>query len=348
MTTQDVAPGLVIDAVDPFDEDGVRSWAAFMTAVVEHEIGDSGAMWTGPEMIAALQGPSTKRKELIYNGYLGGELVAAGWLTLPQLDNLAGADLYLGVRPDHRRRGLGTQVLAHLERVSAEHGRTRFDGLTEWPYDGAPDGSGAPGVEFGKSHGYTLGLGEVQRELPLPADDDLLAALAAEAAPHHSDYELRSWTGAIPDDILLSYLELSATLATEAPTGDLEREDHAVDVDAHRSSEAVMAEQQRTPWHTVALDKDGRVVAYTDLIVGATDPRWVHQWGTLVGREHRGHRLGLAVKVANLRALQAGAPEVAGRRVITWNAEVNEHMIGVNERMGFRATARGGQLQKKV
>lgn len=348
MTTQDVATGLVIDPVDPFDEDGVRSWTELMTAVVAHEIGDSGAMWTAPEMLAALQAPSKRRRELIFNGLLDGELVAAGWITLPQLDNLTGADLYLGVRPDHRRRGFGSQVLAHLERVCAEHGRTRFDGLTEWPFDGSPDGTGAPGVEFGKAHGYTVGLGDVQRELPLPADEDRLAALAADAAPYHSDYELRSWTGPIPDDILPSYLELSATLATEAPMGELERENSTVDIEAHRSSERVMAEQQRTPWHTVALDPDGRVVAYTDLILGATDPKWVHQWGTLVSREHRGHRLGVAVKVANLLALQAGAPELAGRRVITWNAEVNEHMIGINEQMGFRATARGGQLQKKA
>ena len=31
-----------------------------------------------------------------------------------------------------------------------------------------------------------------------------------------------------------------------------------------------------------------------------------------------------------------------------WNAEVDEHMIAVNEQMGFRPTARGGQLQKKL
>jgi hypothetical protein len=239
-------------------------------------------------------------------------------------------------------------MLAHLERVcSTEHGRTRLDAITDWPYDGAPDGAGAPGVEFGRVHGYAFGLGDVQRELQLPADDDALAALAAEAAPHHADYELRSWSGPIPEDLVESYLALSATLATEAPTGELEREAGSVDVDAHRSAERVLAEQQRVPWHTVALDREGVVVAYSDLVVPGTDPRWIYQWGTLVARAHRGHRLGVAVKVANLRAFQAAHPEDR-RRIITWNAEVNDHMIAVNELMGFRATARGGQLQKKL
>ncbi len=36
------------------------------------------------------------------------------------------------------------------------------------------------------------------------------------------------------------------------------------------------------------------------------------------------------------------------RRIVTWNAEVNDHMIAVNELMGFGATARGGELQKRL
>jgi GNAT superfamily N-acetyltransferase len=337
---------LEITPVDPFDEDAVRAWVKLNTDVVRHEIGDSGAMWTAPEMIAALQDPPKNRRELIYHGTVDGALVATGWITLPMIDNLTSADLYVAVVPEHRRRGLGSGVLAHLERVSSEHGRTRLDAITDWPYDGAPDGAGAPGVEFGRVHCYAFGLGDVQRELPLPADEDVLIALAVDAAPHHADYELRSWSGPIPDDIVESYLALSTTLATEAPTGELEREASTVDVEAHRSTERVLAEQQRVPWHTVALDSTGSVVAYSDLVVPATDPRWIYQWGTLVARAHRGHRLGVAVKVANLRAFQAAHPEDR-RRIVTWNAEVNEHMIAVNEQMGFRATARGGQLQKK-
>ena len=51
-------------------------------------------------------------------------------------------------------------------------------------------------------------------------------------------------------------------------------------------------------------------------------------------REHRGHRLGVAVKVANLRLLQRERPDIT--RLTTYNAEVNSHMIGVNEALGFR------------
>ncbi|WP_183093800.1 GNAT family N-acetyltransferase [Nocardioides stalactiti] len=340
-------PDVRITAVAPSDVAAIEQWVHLTTAVVEHEVGDSAAMWTVPEMVAAVQDPPENRHELLFLGTVGDDLVATGWITLSMIDNLSGADLYVGVLPEHRRRGLGSAVLAHLEEVCAERGRTRLGGVTDWRYDGPPDGSGTSGVEFGRAHGYAFGLGEVQRELALPADADLLEGMAAAAAPYHSAYELRSWTGPIPDDLLQSYLELSTRLATEAPVGDLEREDHVVDLADHRKSEQVLAEQQRVPWHTVALDADGAVVAYSDLVVGATDPKWIHQWGTLVDPAHRGHRLGVAVKVANLLAFQRACPGER-RRILTWNAEVNAHMIAINEQMGFRPTARGGQLQKKL
>ena len=34
--------------------------------------------------------------------------------------------------------------------------------------------------------------------------------------------------------------------------------------------------------------------------------------------------------------------------VFTYNAEVNDHMIAVNEQMGFRPVARLGEFQKKL
>ena len=352
-TTDPVAPAtepvteLRIERVDPFDVAGVEAWVDVTTAALAHEVGDHTTMWTAPEMLVPLQHPPKSRHELIFNGTVDGELVATGWITLPQIDNLVQADLYVAVLPAHRRRGHGTAMLDFLEQVCRDHGRSRFTGLADWAYDGPVDGRGTPGLEFALARGFSFALGDVQRELPLPADGAVLAELAAEAAPHHDGYELRSWAGPVPEELVVDYVALDSSLATEAPTGDLETEAHTADVEAHRTAERVMAAQGRATWHTVALDRAGHVVAYTLLVVPAHDPKWVFQWGTLVHRAHRGHRLGLAVKVANLRAVQASA-QVAARRVVTWNADVNDHMIGINERMGFRPTARAASVQKKL
>ena len=61
----------------------------------------------------------------------------------------------------------------------------------------------------------------------------------------------------------------------------------------------------------------------------------VEAWGTLVLGEHRGHRLGLAMKARGLQELQRRiGPERT--RVLTCNAEQNAHMVAINERLGFR------------
>ena len=70
------------------------------------------------------------------------------------------------------------------------------------------------------------------------------------------------------------------------------------------------------------------------------------QTDTLVLREHRGHALGLALKVANLRALQREKPDVAAVR--TWNADTNVHMIAINARLGFRPTGWSREWAKQL
>ena len=59
---------------------------------------------------------------------------------------------------------------------------------------------------------------------------------------------------------------------------------------------------------------------------------------------HRGHSLGLALKLANHRALMAALP--ACEFVRTSNAEVNSHMNAVNERMGYRLVEDVIEVQK--
>ena len=60
-------------------------------------------------------------------------------------------------------------------------------------------------------------------------------------------------------------------------------------------------------------------------------------------RPHRGHRLGMALKAANLLWLREREPGV--KRIVTWNADSNSHMIEINERLGFRPLDRWHEWQ---
>ncbi len=339
-------PDLTITEVDRLDDAALAAWHALHDAALREGLEGVALVWTLPELVVMLREPTRRRHSAAYVAHEGARLVASGWFTIPLLDNLDSAAMSVQVVPGVRRRGIGGALLAHLEGVAREHGRTLFDGEAQWPTELGADGDGWPAVEFARSHGYRLALGDVQRELALPVDPALLDALAADAAQHHEAYTLRSWVGPVPDDIAESWLALSNILMTEAPVGDREVEPDELDVANMRESDELLVKQGRTRYNTVALDAAGEVVAYTDVGVTIHEPGRAYQWGTLVRRDHRGHRLGMAVKVANLRLIQDERDDLV--RMFTWNAEVNSHMIGVNELLGFEPVARLGEFQKRL
>jgi GNAT superfamily N-acetyltransferase len=337
---------LEIARLDPFDPAAFDAWhAAYLAA---EQAGADGV--TAPLMLeevrAQLQDRGTRRWNGGWTGTVNGRVVVAGRLGMPLLDNRDRADLSVHVVPDERRRGFGTVMLRRLEQEARERGRTLLKGETSWPYAAGSDGTGQAGREFLRRFGYAFALGDVKRILRLPVPAARLDDLAAEAAPHHGAYTLRSWAGPVPDALLDGWAALTATLETEAPMGDLEVEPERLDGAVVREAEALVARQGRRKYNTVALDATGTVVAYTDIATTIHEPDRAYQWGTLVRRDARGHRLGLAVKVANLRLLQDACPEL--RLLTTYNAEVNPHMVDVNDRLGFVPVARLGEFQKRL
>ncbi|WP_243058822.1 GNAT family N-acetyltransferase [Nocardioides sp. SR21] len=335
---------LTIERVDPDDQ---ATYDAFYDVYLaaERADGDAASPWMRDEMRVALQ-PRAARRADAFVGRAGGRVVAAGRLETPLLDNLETAEVAVHVGPDDRRQGHASAMLAELEREARARGRGVMQAMACWRYDAGPEGAGESGAEFARARGYTLGLAEVKRRLALPVAAGVLEELAAEVAPHHRGYELRSWVGPVPEELAESWVRLTSTLITEAPTGEMDFESESADVGSMREAEALLSRQGRTKYNTVALDADGEVVAYTDLATTIHEPGKAYQWGTLVRGDARGRRLGLAVKVANLQLLQAERPDIT--QMTTFNAEVNAHMIGVNERLGFRPAGRLGDFQKRL
>jgi RimJ/RimL family protein N-acetyltransferase len=218
--------------------------------------------------------------------------------------------------------------------------------LTDFDHAAGPTGTGQAGVEFLLAHGYELALGDVQRTVELPIPEEILDRIAVEAGPRHEGYHLRQFENRCPDDLVASYGRLIGRLVTEAPVGEKVIEDQVFDEERIRQDEAVREAAGRASVVTVAVDPAGDVVAYTEIAVSGHHSGRAYQWGTLVDPAHRGHRLGVAVKSANHRLLQHRHPEV--HEVVTNNAEVNGHMIAVNELLGFRPTGRSAEFQKTV
>jgi GNAT superfamily N-acetyltransferase len=337
---------LEITDLDPSDDAEVDEFHAVYDAAQSHGREATATPWERDELRAALQEDARRRFRYGLCGRVGGRMVATGYVEGSMLHNLELGEVQVNVLADVRRQGLGSAMLARVEEVARDRGRTTVLAMVDWPFEAHPQGDGVPSIEFAKSHGYEMALVEIQRRLDLPVEESTLDRLAAEAAAHHPGYTLRSWSGPVPEDLLQGWAEVTSALMTEAPTGEIDREPEIPDPAVVRESEALAFAQGRELYATAALDEHGTVVAYTNFGVNTEGSPRAYQWGTLVRPEHRGHRLGIAVKVANLRQLQAARPDLG--QVITWNAEVNTHMIGVNEAMGFVPVERSGEMQKKL
>ena len=261
-----------------------------------------------------------------------GAVVGALRLILPVLDNLTVAIVDVAVHPEHRRRGIGALLLAEGARLAEAHGRTELISEVDEP---GPD---AAGRAFALRHGWTCDLLETRRDLLLPPDEDRLSALEAEARSASGGYEVVTWRDHTPDELLDDRAVLERRMTTDAPHGDLPVEEEHWDGERIREYEATHVARGRTVLSAGAV-KDGRLVGFTDLQVPLAQPERAHQGGTLVLREHRGHRLGALMKAAVLRELAAGFPAV--RRVSTYNSDSNTPMVAVNEALGFRPA---GQL----
>jgi hypothetical protein len=92
--------------------------------------------------------------------------------------------------------------------------------------------------------------------------------------------------------------------------------------------------------------ESGHLVGFSELRIPVDLARVVHQEDTIVLREHRGHRLGMVLKLANLLNLQKEHP--GHPSVITFNAEENRHMLDVNEAVGFAPIGYEGGWKKNV
>jgi GNAT superfamily N-acetyltransferase len=256
-----------------------------------------------------------------------GALIGCYLLQTPVRDNRTNAFLDLIVTPAARRHGIGTALLAHAAGQAGQASRTLLMSATR---------VGSPGAEFAAAIGAKPELEEIRRVLDIgPELHARLPAMRAEAESHAGGYSVRQWVGMTPDDIIDSIAALNNAMA-DAPHG---ANEEPMEWDADR----VRREDERAiadgiPCYSVAAihDATGSAAALTQVYVDPDITGWAWQGLTAVVREHRGHRLGMLVKVAMLEWLADAEPQV--RRSVTFNAAPNKHMIAVNELLGHRVS----------
>jgi GNAT superfamily N-acetyltransferase len=267
--------------------------------------------------------------------WVDGRVVGRVQIELPQLDNRENARILTAVRPDYRRRGIGTVLLGRAVKIASARGRVRIVAETVGSLDGGPPRDPA-GREFARAVGAKEAATEVRRRLDLAAVDPTEhAALLADAWRHASGYRLIFWHGSVPEEHLPRAAYLDGRLLEDAPLGELDWEPAKMDTSRFRSMERAVMARRRRPYNAGAVhDATGRLAAFTALSMDATIPDHAWQNITIVDPEHRGHRLGLLIKLANLVRVRRAEPALTV--LDTWNSDDNHRMIAINEAIGYR------------
>lgn len=273
-----------------------------------------------------------------YLGTVDGRAVAVGALNLPERDNLHYAWLSVDVHPDHRRRGYGTAVLEHLLERAREAGRTTA-GIEGWESEAT--------CAFAARHGFEKKSQAIMRRQRLAEVERAdLEKLYDESARAASSYDLVRIVGRTPPELMDAMVELTAAI-NDAPTDDLDIEDEVFTPERLTAYEDAALARGNRIYRLLARHKEtGELGGHTVIGVDSARPAIAHQHDTAVARAHRGHRLGLLLKSAMLLWLADVEPQI--ETVDTWNAESNDHMIGVNERLGYRVVARELQFERRL
>lgn len=314
---------------------------------------------TPEALLVSIQSDEYNTKH-VFLAKVAGQIVGYCWSSWSLKDNPNVAFLYVAVLPEFRRRGYGKSMLEYIEQLTRSNGRTVFQVSTEHPADFDLDslgnvlpksGTGAlpadsPAVLFARQAGYELEMIERFSELPLPLPAEKLAHFAETAQAVSGDrYRLVFWQDSVPEEWVQSFTVALTQMSVDIPMAGLEAEAEYWDVARLRKDESDRLAAGKSNFGCLAVDNESaEIAAYTYIAYHPAKPWLLVQEDTLVSGAHRGKRLGMLIKAANLQRLAQILPQV--QKVITWNAAQNDHMLAINVNLGFVPVGYIGEWQK--
>ena len=288
---------------------------------------------TGPGLLTylQLQSDGTPVEGVWVARRSDGSIAGRAALQLPRHENTDSAYLRGAVHPEERRRGVGRALLDAARTLAREEGRTK---VYTGSFDGSPGHLALPALGF-----VPLGTVDAVRRIDLAAHSPAeRQRWYDEARTRAGDYELVRVQGPTPPDLVDDLVTLHEAI-NDAPLDDPDMEDDVWSADRVHAYDRAMAGRHQTVYRVLARHRTtGEWAGMSLLCVDEFAPSVGLQEDTSVVRAHRGHRLGLLMKVDMLRWLADERPEVTS--TITWNATSNHHMIAVNEALGAAVVTR--------
>ncbi len=324
-----------IEQINPRNEAALRAWWEVGRAANASRPGKPWPLWQQTRL--ALPADNPERGVTLLGAIDGREMVGAGLLTRSLQENLHAVNAHAFVSPGRSREGIGRALVAEIELVTAGDGRSTVQSEIY-----LPPGGTAPAEPFAAALGYSVANRESMKELTLA--DYLVRRDALAREP--KGYRIVTFDTVCPEEHLESFGRLLGTLLSEVPLGELDLEDSEWTPERLRAAEQRQVDTGRHVHTALAITPDGEVAGASDVRIDDTDHEHGQVGITIVDPAHRGHRLGMALKLAThdlAVATYAGLVSLD-----TSNAEVNTHMNAVNEALGYRTIETLLELQKRL
>ncbi|HEY8589541.1 MAG TPA: GNAT family N-acetyltransferase, partial [Naasia sp.] len=317
------------------DADGGAAFAEMVemtNAVTADVVGRDDLAYEPAGELAQLDGERNAIRILLAR--VAGRIVGRALVLAPLEAGSETADVEVDVLPQVRNAGIGSALLAWGEEVAAALGRTA---LHCWPFSRPalageevivpPTGAGAipaadAGARFLTARGWRLAQVYRISRIDLHAAREATAAAGARAREASTGYELLTWAGSTPPPYRNDLAALYGRMLIDAPMSDLAIDEEEWDAERLEAYERRAADGGVVLVTAVARHREsGRIVAFSSASLPLDRRRPAEQGDTLVHGEHRGHRLGMLVKVGLHDEIARVSPGT--QAVITYNAEEN-------------------------
>lgn len=326
-------------SIDPHDEHALRAWFETEQAAVDHDRPRAISRTWGA-LVGSVRTPSPYLGRELIAAVEGDQVVGVAELELPLQDNLHLAELSIHVLPAHRRRRIGRLLFDEVDRRRRATGRTTLLAELLLSQADAIADAPAPGMAFCTALGFVSVHEEEHLALPLPVDAGRMDALRRETA----GYEIVSWRARCPEELRAAYCRMRTQMEQDVPAGEVEHSARVIDEERLRSQEERMAPLYHQIVSAARRTHDGEMAGYSLLFL-PRDSLDVLQDDTLVMPDHRGHGLGMQLKLATLDVVTSEHPD----RVLmhTWTDASNAAMYRTNAAFGYTTAEVMHEMQRK-
>lgn len=233
------------------------------------------------------------------------------------------------VTPSARQNGIGTALVQAVCKLCPSNwAATQF--FAESYFPGTVNASTHPVTRWAEKNGWKLNEVDYTLRLPWPANKALLIQLMPQIPP---DYEIQTYQNGVPPELQPSLGVIRGIMDADAPSGEIMFSSTPWSAEYYTNYVSNIRANHNDLVETVAIYA-GEVVGFTSVEVPANSQRVMLVRGTGVLPNHRGKRIGLALKTQI--TLELLTQNLSHSAIETDTAINNPWMLNINRAVGFQ------------